>query len=374
MTAPRTDMGDSIQKAFRNVDDILNDLGVEATEENRRAVRILGYNGIEITEDSIIQMKAADEEVQRMFKNMTPAVVTQLIKQGINPLEMKISDLNRVAEQVRSEVGKDDNQKFSEYLYKLEKNNQITEEERNSYIGIYRLIHQVEQTDGAAIGALVNQGAEMTMKNLLTAVRSSHKTNRMDISVDNDYGESKEQTVSTNSITDQIETAYQTNCMKDAADLLTPGRLQQVFDQHPDWQNMTPEEFAHALAETVDTDAAAKREYLQEQMRMVQEAAAASDEIYRMLEQFDLPNSAMNVNAIQSMMANRNQLFRQIFGEESTNPDREKKITAEDIEAIKESIIEDFGEAVSEPGSIGRGSGDIGKSCGERDEDDDLQR
>ena len=134
MTAPRTDMGDSIQKAFRNVDDILNDLGVEATEENRRAVRILGYNGIEITEDSIIQMKAADEEVQRMFKNMTPAVVTQLIKQGINPLEMKISDLNRVAEQVRSEVGKDDNQKFSEYLYKLEKNNQITEEERNSYI------------------------------------------------------------------------------------------------------------------------------------------------------------------------------------------------------------------------------------------------
>ena len=110
-------------------------------------------------------MKAADEEVQRMFKNMTPAVVTQLIKQGINPLEMKISDLNRVAEQVRSEVGKDDNQKFSEYLYKLEKNNQITEEERNSYIGIYRLIHQVEQTDGAAIGALVNQGAEMTMKN-----------------------------------------------------------------------------------------------------------------------------------------------------------------------------------------------------------------
>ena len=325
MTAPRTDMGDSIQKAFRNVDDILNDLGVEATEENRRAVRILGYNGIEITEDSIIQMKAADEEVQRMFKNMTPAVVTQLIKQGINPLEMKISDLNRVAEQVRSEVGKDDNQKFSEYLYKLEKNNQITEEERNSYIGIYRLIHQVEQTDGAAIGALVNQGAEMTMKNLLTAVRSSHKTNRMDISVDNDYGESKEQTVNTNSITDQIETAYQTNCMKDAADLLTPGRLQQVFDQHPDWQNMTPEEFAHALAETVDTDAAAEREYLQEQMRMVQEAATAPDEIYRMLEQFDLPNSAMNVNAIQSMMANRNQLFRQIFGEESTNPDREKK-------------------------------------------------
>ena len=94
---------------------------------------------------------------------------------------------------------------------------------------------------------------------------------------------------------------------------------------------------------------------------MVQEAAAAPDEIYRMLEQFDLPNSAMNVNAIQSMMANRNQLFRQIFGEESTNPDREKKITAEDIEAIKESIIEDFGEAVSEPKALAEVQETLGK-------------
>ena len=41
MTAPRTDLGDSIQKAFRNVDDILNDLDMELTDDNRRAVRFL---------------------------------------------------------------------------------------------------------------------------------------------------------------------------------------------------------------------------------------------------------------------------------------------------------------------------------------------
>ena len=81
---------------------------------------------------------------------------------------------------------------------------------------------------------------------------------------------------------------------------------------------------------------------------MVQEAAAAPDEIYRMLEQFDLPNSAMNVNAIQSMMANRNQLFRQIFGEESTNPDREKK-SQQKISKRSRKYYRGFGEAVSEP-------------------------
>ena len=361
MTAPRADLGDSIRKAFRNVDDILRDLDLDITAKNERAVRILGYNGIDITAESVQQMKAADEQVQRMFKNMTPAVVTQMIKNGINPLDMKFEDLNRVAEQFQRENGKDSNEKFSEYLYKLEKNHQITEEERSSYIGVYRLIHQVEQTDGAAVGALVNQGAELTLKNLLTAVRSSHKTNRMDISVDNAYGEAEKTGQRGNSITEQIAAAYQNDCIKDAADLLTPGRMKQVMEQKPDWENMTPEQLAQALEQAEDTDAEAESAYLKEQMQTVHNAAHSSEEIYRILQQFDLPNTALNITALDSMMANRNQLFRQIFGEESTNPKRVKKIGIENIEAIKEDIIEEFGEAVSEPKALAEVQETLGK-------------
>lgn len=361
MTAPRSDLGDSIHKAFRNVDAILSNLNLDITEENERAARILGYNSLDITPDSVMQMKAADEEVQRMFKNMTPAVVTQMIKQGINPLDMKISDLNKVAEQIKTEVGKDDNTKFSEYLYKLEKNNQITEEERQSYIGVYRLIHQVEQTDGAAIGALVNQGAEPTLKNLLTAVRNLHKANHLDVSVDDNYGMSEGTEEGKTSITQQIEAAYQANCMKDAADILSPGRLQQIMEQNADWQDMTPEEFVNALAQCADTEEEVENEILQQQMEVVQKAAESSDEVYQMLEQFDLPNTPLNVVALDSMISNRNQLFRQLFGEESTNPSRSKKITTEDIEAIKEDIIEDFGEAVSEPEALAEVQETLGK-------------
>ena len=49
MTMPRNELGDSIEKAFASVDHILKDLGLEMTEENRRAVRILGYNQMEMT-------------------------------------------------------------------------------------------------------------------------------------------------------------------------------------------------------------------------------------------------------------------------------------------------------------------------------------
>ena len=126
MTAPRADLGDNIQKAFQNVDDILADLDLELTSENQRAVRILAYNETEITVDNINMIKAADAEVQRAFDNMTPAVVLQMIKKGIQPLDLRISQLNDIAAEIKSEIGEESADKFSKFLWKLEKNNQIT--------------------------------------------------------------------------------------------------------------------------------------------------------------------------------------------------------------------------------------------------------
>ena len=44
----------------------------------------------------------------------------------------------------------------------------------------------MEQSDGAVIGSLVNQGADITMKNLLTAVRVRGKS-AMDYKVDDTF-------------------------------------------------------------------------------------------------------------------------------------------------------------------------------------------
>ena len=63
-------------------------------------------------------------------------------------------------------------EKYSRFLYKLEQERGITEEEKDAYIGIFRMLRQIEKTDGAVIGTLVNTGAELNFKNLLSAVRS----------------------------------------------------------------------------------------------------------------------------------------------------------------------------------------------------------
>ena len=354
MTAPRADLGDSIQKAFRNVDDILNDLGMELTDENRRAVRILGYNSIEITQDSVLRMKAADEEVQRVFKNMTPAVVTQMIKRGINPLKMDFTSLNQEAESIKSEeFGGEDNRRFSEYLWKMEQNHEISEEERSSYIGIYRLIRQVENTDGAAIGALIQQGAPITMKNLLTAVRSEKRSSKMDYSVDDNF-DGVSGTSNGSSITDQIEAAYQNNCLKDASELLTPGRTKVLFEQDSDWENMTPEEFKAALAQAKEQtdESGIDTAYAKEQLAQLEQAANADESIYRILDKYDIPNTMSNVLAMESMLYQRNQMFRKIFGSSTADHNGDNQVDADDLEAIKQELLEEFGEAVSEPADM----------------------
>lgn len=355
MTAPRADLGDSIQKAFRNVGDILEDMGLENSEENRRAVRMLGYNGLEITEASITEMKAADEEVQRTFKNMTPSVVLEMIRRGINPLQMDFAEVNRIAEEIRGDsISGEETRKYSEYLWKLEQNHAISEDERSSYIGIYRLIKQVEKTDGAAIGALVNQGAELTMKNLLTAVRSEKRSGKMEYTVDHDFAGVEKTTA--NSITDQAEAAYQTevsyqnNCLKDVLDDMTPEKLRVMMQQTPEWENMTPEQLKAALAETETEESGTDMAYAREQLSQLEQAANVTEDIYQVLQKYDIPNTMANVLAMESMIKDRNQMFRKIFGSGVKAP--EEKPGIEDLEEIKEELLEEFGEAVSEPADM----------------------
>ena len=243
MTAPRSDMGDSITKAFSNVDDILQDLQLDTSETNRRAVRILAYNNTEITPENIMEVKALDEQMQRAFSNMKPAVTLEMIRRGENPLDMNMEQLNQVAQEIQQENGTKEQERFSKYLWKLEQNHEISEEERSSYIGIYRLIAQVEKGDGAALGFLMNQGSDVTMRNLLRAVRSEKKSG-LDYQVDDDF-DGVDSTAEGPKIDEQISAAFQQNCLRDVMEHISPEKLSRLGEEK--WQNMSPEQLAEAL-------------------------------------------------------------------------------------------------------------------------------
>ncbi len=301
MTAPRADLGDSIRKAFANVDAILEDLGLEVTDANRRAVRILGYNRMTIEAENIKRVQTADEQVRSVVEKMTPASTLKMIRDGKNPLEMSFAELEAYFDELPAEY-EESAESYSRFLYGLEQNRQITEEERSAYIGIYRMLHQIDASDGAAIGTLVNVGAELHFSNLLSAVRSG-KFKSMDVSVTETFGGTVDLIRKGESISEQIAKGF----VKATNEMLTD----------------------------VSYSEQAAKEYGEEQLAQLRQAANVDADAVEMLIRGQVPQSAGNLLAAQAL------------ADSSFNPFKEWKMKKSQFsESLQENISEDANEEV----------------------------
>ena len=206
MTMPRYDMGDSIKKAFRNVDDILEDLEIEATRLNEKAVRILGYSGMEITEANIEKAVKAEVAVENVITHMTPARTLKMIRDGFNPLD---TDIYELSNELLSEDEDTGNTKYTEFLYKLEKSSEITESEKSAFIGLYRLFRKIEKSDGKLVGDVIKADERLTLSNIISASRSDRQVGT-DIKIDDSFGALEKLIAHGESITDQILQGFKT--------------------------------------------------------------------------------------------------------------------------------------------------------------------
>lgn len=300
MTAPRSDLGDNIRKAFANVDDILQDLNYELSEQNRRAVRILGYNRMEMNTENVELVKAADSAVRSVIDKMTPAATLRMIRDGVNPLEKTFEELNIYFDN-QSESYEESSESYSRFLHGLEKRGDITPEERESYIGIYRLVHQIEKTDGAAIGALINTQAELHFSNLLSAVRTG-KFKHLDIKANDELGTLEELIRKGETIPEQIAKGF-VNTAK--------GFLTEVS-------------YSEGAAE----------EYRSTEWQRLRDAGKVSQESTAMLSRGELPATAGNLLAAAALAS------------DSVNPYRSVKDKLSKKSEETEDVIDRLGETL----------------------------
>lgn len=359
MTKPRADMGDSIRTAFRNVDEVLSGMGLEATPENARAVRIMSYNHIELTEENLNEMKLYDAKVQELLYNMNPAACAGLIKKGVNPIDMPIDALNEELTALREEEGATTEEKYSNYLVMLDQNKELSASERESYIGIYRLLNQVAKSDGAAIGVLAASGRELTLSNLLSAVRT-RKRGGMDEAVDDTFGGISEVNTQGKRISEQIGAAfrYEQIMAGQAAAELTPDRLNALGGSGAALA-MTPEELARSLKETDNTEELA--EFSGTKAQELTKTVAESGGELAFLSQFHQEKSVQALRAARHILTGRSvreriQTLADKYGTAAEMPeiDTEKMENAENLQSMVEEwadsadkVIDDVFENVS---------------------------
>ena len=184
------------------------------------------------------------------------------------------------------------------------------------------------------IGSLVNQGADITMKNLLTAVRVRGKS-AMDYKVDDTFAgvDSVSRGIKIDS---QIESAYHTNCLRDVLDTLSPEKME--FVQYDSWLDMTPEQLRQAVYEA-NEDNALSEQYATEQLRQFNQAVSVPENVYAFLEKYDVKTTAVNLMAASRLMKNPSETVRNLW-------ERGDSATAR---ALLDETLRRFSESVKNP-------------------------
>lgn len=302
MTAPRADLGDSIKKAFRNVTDILDDLEITANEINEKAVRSLGYAGIEITEENIEKAAKANTAIENVISLMNPEKTLKLIREGKNPLDEDIYELEKELSEEPIEVT---NEKYSEFVWNLEKNGEINQDEKAAFIGLYRLFRKIEKSDGRLTGDVLKSDEKLTLSNLLAASRSD-KASGMDVKIDENFGALEKLVTYGKSITDQIMQGFK--------------------------------------------NTSSDNEYVKEQFEDFRDAMNREESIMKVLESIDEPVTSNNVLAMDNLMNVRGSFFEKLINKADKNDEKKSKKLKDSLEKLHDSFTskENADEAYSE--------------------------
>lgn len=331
MTVPRSDLGDSIGKAFRNVDFLLEDMGLEICEANSRAVRVLAYNRMPLTRESVALVKNADISLQRVVEKLTPANALYMVRDGVNPLLMSLEELYDYLNQI-PQTQEDEVEKLGKFIYKLEKKKDITKEERDACIGVFRLIRQVEKADFQALGAVVGADQSLSLMNLLRAVRT-RSVGHMDHTVDDAF-KGMQAADEQNLITQQINSYYEKR-IDQIYEKLEPERLLTL--QFNDYT--TVEELAEVCGGQIDDET--ENAYLRESLQTIRQAAAVSDEAISEVLEGRTVMSADHLLAADYLRSYRGTTVRRVHALAGEVDDMTSRMTSDD-----ETFEDQLGEAV----------------------------
>lgn len=345
-TEVRKDLGDSVKKAFAGIDDMLKDMGLELTEANRRAIRILGYNSIEITKESIAEMKNYDSKVQNLMDGLKPVITLEMIKRGVNPLDTPIDEVNQEIEQISQEIGASEDEKYSEFLWKLDQKKELSTDERKAFIGLYRLMNHISKSDGAAIGSVIKAGKELTLSNLLTAVRTS-KSGGVNESVDDNFGTLESTSRKGESISEQVQ--YYRREAQSVLNKMTPDNLEQASqslridgqDTMETLQDVSLEMLHETIEQQSDNMDETSKQYLKEKMESYYEKLDNSQECMDFLESADISATLENTASAQTLLYEN--VWEQVADKTGKKP-AEKEKYKESMQKLSESLGEDFFE------------------------------
>ncbi len=297
-TQIRADLGDSIVKAVNNsAESLMDSLGLDYNQANKDAIRILALNGMEETKENVDKIKEVNETLKNLINNMKPETVLKMIREGINPMDADINDLNKFLILENDGASLLNEEKFSKFLYKLDQTDNITKSERKMFIGIYQMMNIFTRDAGESVGRLIKQGSSVTMSNLMTAYES-RKHAGIDELISEDTGLAE--------VSGEVN--YYTSLFMNSEKLITPNTLKKVDDKYGILSEGV-EDFVNDLNSEYDPELERQLDY--RYVRELTDATnledgSAEDRLYEELKENDMAVNIGNIKAVSEFMQSSN--------------------------------------------------------------------
>ena len=260
-TVPNTKYGDTFDKVQDQLPNVIKGLGLTPTDANVRAASILSRNMMDVTPENLVQVQVIDQKIEYVQDNLHPHIAASLIKDGLDPLSMHVDEIISYIDGFNNEYGTNLRDKIAEHILdgNLQKN--LTPEDRESMISVYRMLNEIQKNDAASLGLNIKSGSDPTLGNLLNSSRyfsrtQGGSTNYADININfvdgADQIESRQP--SENSINSLLNSTHQSATESNIS------RIQELFKNN---ENVTPlmvneltynEMLIGSVAQKLDTD------------------------------------------------------------------------------------------------------------------------
>lgn len=182
---PDSKFGDSISKIGNDIKELLKSLNIDVDTENIECAKALILNNLDITIESMNNVKAIMSKINTLIEDMAPDIAAKMIKEGINPYK---SSLNSLLEYTIGEKVPRIKETVAEAIVKLDDTNSITKGQKDSLIGLYKIINSLDKHKEKIVGYLAKDDREITLERINQAIKYIDKY-ELDVSIDNNFGE-----------------------------------------------------------------------------------------------------------------------------------------------------------------------------------------
>lgn len=171
MTVPNAKFSDSFSKVRDQIEPLLQDLGIEPTDNAVKASSILIKNSMDVTDENISKVEETMLKLDMVKDKFTPNIIASMLGDGINPLNENIDDVISYIDVFNEVNNESNNEKLLSNLAKMDKDKNVSDDTYNAVKSIYKALNQIDKYGVASVGTLLKAEHSLTLNNLLDSAK-----------------------------------------------------------------------------------------------------------------------------------------------------------------------------------------------------------